>query len=379
MIKTKNVPELRFPEFEGEWVEKRLGDLCNTFSGGTPDTTNKNYWNGDIPFIKSGEINNKITSQKISELGLKNSSAKLVKKGDLLLALYGATSGEVAISKLKGAINQAVLCIRCKKVKEIFLYHLLFYNKLKIISKYTQGGQPNLSAKIIKSIKIHIPPTLAEQQKIADFLSLIDEKIQLQSQKIEKLENYKKGLMQKLLTGELRFPEFKDEWVEKRLGEILDYEQPTKYLVRDTEYKKSGIPVLTAGKTFILGYTDEKEGIYRNLPVIIFDDFTTESKFVNFPFKIKSSAIKILKPKNSQVNLKLIFEAIQLIKYPLGGHKRYWINEFSKIKIYIPPTLEEQQKIASFLSAIDGKIELNKKKLEKLKEYKKALLQKMFV
>jgi len=195
--------------FEGEWVEKRLGDLCNTFSGGTPDTTNKNYWNGDIPFIKSGEINNKITSQKISELGLKNSSAKLVKKGDLLLALYGATSGEVAISKLKGAINQAVLCIRCKKVKEIFLYHLLFYNKLKIISKYTQGGQPNLSAKIIKSIKIHIPPTLAEQQKIADFLSLIDEKIQLQSQKIEKLENYKKGLMQKLLTGELRFPEFK--------------------------------------------------------------------------------------------------------------------------------------------------------------------------
>ena len=127
-----NVPELRFPEFSGEWVEKRLGEICKTFSGGTPDTTNKVYWNGHIPFIKSGEINNKTTSQKISELGLEYSSAKLIKKGDLLLALYGATSGEVAISKLSGAINQAILCIRCKKAEETFLYYFLFYKRIKL-------------------------------------------------------------------------------------------------------------------------------------------------------------------------------------------------------------------------------------------------------
>ena len=97
---------------------------------------------------------------------------------------------------------------------------------------------------------------------------------------------------------QLRFPDFTGEWEEHCLGELLDYEQPQDYLVASEDYQKTGTPVLTAGKTFILGYTNETEGIYTKLPAIIFDDFTTESKYVTFPFKAKSSAMKMLKLKD---------------------------------------------------------------------------------
>ena len=200
--------------------------------------------------------------------------------------------------------------------------------------------------------------------------------------------------MQKIFNQEIRFSpkgtssqaqgdaddgsEFCD-WEEKKLGDILDYIQPTKYLVKDTEYNDSyTIPVLTAGKTFILGYTNETDGVFENnLPVIIFDDFTTANKFVNFPFKAKSSAMKILVPKNNN-NIKFIYEAMQMIKYEVGGHERHWISKFSFLNIFIP-CIEEQTKIANFLSSIDSKIEKVKKQLNSTKEFKKALLQQMFV
>ena len=179
------------------------------------------------------------------------------------------------------------------------------------------------------------------------------------------------------LVPELRFPEFKDEWREVRLGDLLEYEQPTKYIVK--KYSDNGhIPVLTAGKTFILGYTNRKKNIYNKLPVIIFDDFTTDCKYVDFPFTVKSSAIKILKTKNKNAILKFIFEKLQTLKYTPLSHKRHWISEYTQIKIKLP-YLPEQQKIANFLSAIDDKIELEKKKLEKIKAYKKGVMQKMFI
>lgn len=176
----------------------------------------------------------------------------------------------------------------------------------------------------------------------------------------------------------LRFPGFTGEWVEKKLGEVLDYEQPTNYLVEDTNYKNNGIPVLTAGKTFILGYTDETHGIYNNLPVIIFDDFVTESKFVDFPFKTKSSAMKMLKLSDNNNNLRLIYELMQLLKYPVKEHKRYWISEYSKLTIPLPPTPSEQQKIAECLTAIDDLIVVQGKKVDALKEHKKGLMQQLF-
>ena len=123
------------------------------------------------------------------------------------------------------------------------------------------------------------------------------------------------------------------------LGEVLDYEQPTKYIVDSVDYDdKYKTPVLTAGKTFVLGYTNEKNGIFQEkLPVIIFDDFTTATKFVDFPFKVKSSAMKILHADKTKVNIKFIFRAMQRIVFPINEHKRYWISEYSKIKIPLPP------------------------------------------
>ena len=124
------------------------------------------------------------------------------------------------------------------------------------------------------------------------------------------------------------------EWKEYTLGELLQYEQPTAYIVKSTDYNDNyKTPVLTAGKTFILGYTNERQGVYDELPVIIFDDFTTASQYVNFKFKVKSSAMKILKANAGLVLPKFVFYRMQIIKFDASTHKRYWIQHYSKIKL----------------------------------------------
>ena len=189
--------------------------------------------------------------------------------------------------------------------------------------------------------------------------------------------------MQQIFSQELRFKDdngntFAD-WEEKKLGECLDYLQPTKYLVSSTEYDNSfATPVLTAGKTFILGYTNETNGIFENnLPVIIFDDFTTATQFVDFPFKAKSSAMKILISCEG-VNIKFIYEAMQIMNYEIGGHERHWISKFAPIDILIP-CLEEQTKIATFLSTIDEKINQCQAQITNTEVWKRGLLQGMFI
>lgn len=200
----KTLPEWRFPEFQGcgEWKSKSIGKACKMFSGGTPDTSKKEFYGGAIPFIRSAEINKSSTELFITEEGFKNSSAKMVKKGDILIALYGANSGEVALSKIDGAINQAILCLR-HETNNVFVYHYFTHMKNWIISKYIQGGQGNLSGQIIKSVNLYFPKA-EEQQKIADFLSEIDTMITGQSNKVEQLKAHKKGLMQGL------FPSFEE-------------------------------------------------------------------------------------------------------------------------------------------------------------------------
>lgn len=180
------------------------------------------------------------------------------------------------------------------------------------------------------------------------------------------------------LIPELRFPEFKGEWSLEELGQCLDYLQPTPFLVDNTDYNDEyEIPVLTAGKSFILGYTNEQEGIFNeNLPVIIFDDFTTASQFVDFPFKTKSSAMKILLAKNDN-DIKFVYESMQTLNYEVGVHKRHWISVFSKLRIAVPKP-QEQQKIASCLSSLDELIAAHKDKLEALKDHKKGLMQNLF-
>ena len=193
--------KLRFKDENGnnypDWEEKGLGDICTTFSGGTPSITHQEYYNGDIPFIKSGEIHSDKTEMFITDIGLKNSSAKLVKKGDLLFALYGATSGEVDISKINGAINQAILCVKSDTLNLNYLKELLSYNKNQILCKYLQGGQGNLSADIFKALKFKFP-IKKEQDKISDFLINYDKITHIEEHLLNLYINYKQGLLQQL-------------------------------------------------------------------------------------------------------------------------------------------------------------------------------------
>ena len=175
---------------------KKLQEIGTFFSGGTPLTSNKNYYEGTIPFIKSGEINSQSTEQFISLEGLKNSSAKLVEKGDVLIALYGATSGEVGVSKISGAINQAILCIRTE-YNPVFIVNYLKFKKEEILKTFLQGGQGNLSADIIKSISIPIPE--GEKQKlIVQLFSNLEKKLEIETQILGKLNLQKKFFLQNL-------------------------------------------------------------------------------------------------------------------------------------------------------------------------------------
>ena len=193
--------KLRFKDNNGNdypaWEEKRLGNICKTFSGGTPSVTNSEYYNGEIPFIKSGEIHSNKTEMFITEIGLKNSSAKLVHKGDLLYALYGATSGEVDISKIDGAINQAILCVKSDTLNLNYLKELLSYNKNRILCKYLQGGQGNLSADIFKALKFYFP-TKEEQNEISDLLISYDKTIKIEEHLLNYYVSYKQGLLQQM-------------------------------------------------------------------------------------------------------------------------------------------------------------------------------------
>lgn len=178
----------------------------------------------------------------------------------------------------------------------------------------------------------------------------------------------------------LRFPEFRgaEGWKQTPLGDCLDYQQPTPYLVADTKYSPAfKTPVLTAGKTFILGYTDEQHGIFsEGLPVVIFDDFTTAAQFVDFPFKAKSSAMKILQAKNG-ADIKFMYETLQTISYEVGAHERHWISNFAPMVVPVP-TPAEQQKIAECLSSVDELMAAQARKVDALKTHKKGLMQQLF-
>ncbi|HCA22367.1 MAG TPA: hypothetical protein DEO87_08335 [Lachnospiraceae bacterium] len=172
------------------------------------------------------------------------------------------------------------------------------------------------------------------------------------------------------------------DWKEYSLGELLDYEQPAKYIVNSTEYNNAyKTPVLTAGKSFIIGYTNEKDGVFEELPVIIFDDFTTATQYVNFRFKVKSSAMKILKPKKELVNPKFIYYRMQNIQLDHSTHKRYWLQHYSKLRVAIPDLIEQQRivsRIEELFSELDAGIEELKKIKNKLGIYRQAILKEAF-
>ncbi|TCE57510.1 restriction endonuclease S subunit [Bifidobacterium longum subsp. longum] len=180
----------------------------------------------------------------------------------------------------------------------------------------------------------------------------------------------------------IRFAGFTDPWEQRKLGELFDYEQPQPYIVRGTEYDDSfPTPVLTAGQSFVLGYTNEKQGIKMaspEHPVIIFDDFTTSSHFVDFPFKVKSSAIKLLTLRDKNEDIHFAYQVLQNIAYTPVSHERHWISKFATFATLMPECKSEMQAIGHFMSNLDGLITLHQRKYDKLVIFKKSMLEKMF-
>lgn len=199
--KGQKVPEKRFPGFTDDWEQRKLGGVTTSYSGGTPTVGVKEYYDGQIPFIRSAEINSESTEFFISEKGLNVSSARLVSKGDILYALYGATSGEVGRARLEGAINQAILAIKpMDNYDAEYLSQWLRKSKQNIVETYLQGGQGNLSGAIVKELIVDFP-SYNEQQIIGQYFANLDRLITLHQRKLEEMKNQKKALMQLLLTG----------------------------------------------------------------------------------------------------------------------------------------------------------------------------------
>lgn len=370
-----NTPPLRFPGFSGEWEEKRLGNFL------VPELRkvskpNKSYLAIGIrshfkgTFHKPGSDPGAIAMEELYE----------VKHNDFIVNITFAWEGALAIAKKEdegGLVSHRFpTYVFDAKITTAEYFRQVFPTKrmkylLGVVSPGGAGRNRVLDKKDFLKLKVNIS-SLSEQQKIASFLTAVDEWIRNLREQKEGLEKYKKGAAQKIFSQA-------ENWEEKRLGNCLDYEQPTEYIVKNTEYDDSyKTPVLTAGKSFILGYTNEADGIFENnLPVIIFDDFTTTSQFVNFPFKVKSSAMKILKAKNN-FDIRFIYAAMQLIKYEIGGHGRHWISKYSNLKISVPK-FEEQQKIAEFLTVLDNLIESKQKQITLAEKWKKGLMQGLFV
>ncbi|WQV60622.1 restriction endonuclease subunit S [Helicobacter pylori] len=257
-----------------------------------------------------------------------------------------------------------------------YLFHYLTTQQDAIHATKSTGGIPHVYSKDLQNFLIPIPPLEIQQEivKILDAFTELNTELNTELKARKKQYQYyqnmlldfndinqsrkdaKEKLAQKPYPKRLKtlLQTLAPKGVEfRKLGEVLEYDQPNKYCVTSKEFDKSyPTPVLTAGKTFILGYTNEKDNIYqasKSSPVIIFDDFTTATQWVDFPFKVKSSAMKILFSKNPTINIRFIFFYMQTIPYNIGGeHARHWISRYSQLEVPIPP-LEIQQEIVKIL------------------------------
>ncbi|WP_300207980.1 restriction endonuclease subunit S, partial [uncultured Streptococcus sp.] len=395
---TKKSPQLRFEGFTDDWEQRKLGELTTSFSGGTPSAGNSSYYKGDIPFIRSGEINSDKTELFLTEAGLKNSSAKMVSVGDILYALYGATSGEVGISQINGAINQAILAIKpCDGYNSHFLMQWLKLQKQKIIDKYLQGGQGNLSGSIVKNLVLNVP-SYEEQQKIGSFFKQLDETIDLHQRKLDLLKEQKKGFLQKMFpkngekVPELRFAGFADDWEERKLGELAlvltgfpfkneDFVDNGKYLVitnGNIQNESSTVDVSLGNRVDDL--SDEiKERYYLNKnDILVTMDGTVgrTAKVVDDNLILAQRVARLVANKNTEFVYQWLNQGSffnEMTKVSHGGTiKHISLNEISNYSATVPSNNIEQQKIGSFFKQLDDTIALHQRKLDLLKEQKKG-------
>ena len=353
-----------------DWKVQKLTNIAEICTGSTPPTSDQNNYGDDYYFVSPADLGKgRIILNTEKKLSLKGFNlSRKYPKNSILFTCIGSTIGKSGIADIELTSNQQINAIFPNNTFDSdYLYYLLNLLANKIKQSAGETAVPIINKTEFGVFPIPLPPTKTEQTAIATVLNDADALITQLEKLIAKKRAIKQGAMQELLKP-------KDGWEVKKLGDFIDYEQPTKYLVSDTEYNDHNqTPVLTAGKTFILGYANEEFGIFNNLPVIIFDDFTTASKYVDFQFKAKSSAMKILKPKKD-VNLRFIFELIQTIKFDSTDHKRYWISEYQNIEVKVPKQ-DDQDLIAQILSDMDTEIEALEKKLKKYKMLKQGMMQ----
>ena len=402
------VPQIRFAGFTDPWEQRKLGELTESYSGGTPAAGESEFYGGSIPFIRSAEIAAESTELFLTEKGYESSSARMVKPGDVLYALYGATSGEVAVSRQKGAINQAILAILPRDDCDArYITAWLRKQKGYIVTTYLQGGQGNLSGVIVKNLEVFIP-SLPEQQKIGFMLSHLDSLITLHQRKYDKLCVLKKSMLDKMfpkggsLYPEIRFAGFTDPWEQRKLGE-LGFAQSGIGFPDAEQGGSEGIPFFKVSDMNTPG--NERELVISNnyvtadqiarmswhpicqVPAIFFAKvgaavLLNRKRLVNEPFLLDNNTMAFSMDPNrldSQFGQSL-FERIDLTSLvQVGALPSYNASDVEDMAVSLPDHMDEQRRIGAFFDHLDSLITLHQRKLELLRNIKKSMLDKMFV
>ncbi|MDY5291468.1 MAG: restriction endonuclease subunit S [Limosilactobacillus reuteri] len=400
----KRAPVLRFKGFTNDWEQRKLGEIAKTYSGGTPSISNKKFYiNGHIPFIKSGEIGSTRTEQKINYDGLNNSSARLIETGTLLYALYGATSGKAAISPIDGAINQAVLAIIPQNNVNRFIYEWLNKNKSRITGKYLQGGQGNLSAKIIKQINIYIT-SKNEELKISNILRIVNKIISLQQRKNILLYKLRKSLLSTLLTDKctpkVRFKSFLEPLKKQKLGDMAPLRGG--FAFKANNYVNTGIPIIRISNILSNGsiggnfayyseQSDDSNYILFNGSALIAMSGATTGKTAILDLEKKKKVYQnqrvgyFTPTKNSDYSfIKAIIKSNYFLKQlnsimVAGAQPNVSAVDIDNFTFYFPESKKEQKYIGNNFEIINKIILLQKNRVDKLKKLKRSLLQQLFI
>ena len=396
---------MRFPEFTGEWEKYKLSEMCLFFSGGTPSSFKKEYYDGNIPFIRSGELHDDQTELFITEDGLKNSAAKMVEVGDLLLALYGATSGDIAISKINGAINQAILCIRTEQSKK-FIESIWYKHAGKLLQTYLQGGQGNLSADIVKNISFYFA-TIEEQKKLAKFISLLDERISTQNKIIEDLKKLRSAIIDKLfclpnkLVPQMRLHGFTGNWIQVRLSDVCQR-------IRTKNFNTQCQLVLTIAAQY--GLVSQKDFFKKSIAsdnlegyyLIEKDDFAYNKSYsTDYPWGavkrlelysqgVLSPLYICFRPNTDIIVPDYLSHYFESTKWHKGiadiageGARNHGLLNLSVVDYFNTthriPSMPEQKVIADVLNKLTFKYDLEQKLHENLLKQRRYLLQQMLI
>ena len=357
--KTLNVPNLRFPEFSGEWERCKIKQVCDITTG-NKNTQDKSD-DGIYPFYVRSQTVERINSWSFD-------GEAILTAGD------GVGVGKVFhYSTGKIGVHQRVYILSNFTCDSKYLFHYFssrFYGRVKRMS--AKNSVDSVRMEMIADMPIYLA-SKDEQLKIGNLLSLLDERIETQKKIIEDLKKLKDAIRTKLFRHIESACTTYDE-----IRNMLDYEQPSEYLVSSTEYSDNYLtPVLTANKAFILGYTDDVHGTYDKGDCIILDDFTMDVKYVSFPFKVKSSAIKILTAKKD-VDLYFMYEYLLHLDLVSEEHKRHYISEIEPMTLSCP-TLQEQKRIAQTLKALDMQVQSANRLNDLLLKQKQYIVSQMFI